>query len=131
MIFTNQERMYSKLPDGSDIVNVEPTITGIRASSTGEVMDFPVERADIFIGDSCLVSVGTNGFQGGDAGHGSRTYIRLVVPPSYNFSTNRKYNHQDQTTTLEIVGAGDWELQTIVEGLRFILNSLEDQIQST
>lgn len=131
MLFTNQEHEYAKLPDRSDIVHIEPDVTGIRTRSTGEVLDFPIACADVFISDDCLVSAGTNGYQGGDAGHGGRTYIRIVMPQTYGFSTNRSYDYQDGTTTYEIVGAGDWELQVLHEALRFIVNTLDDQTRPT
>ena len=126
MLFVNQEHAYSKLPDGSDIVHKTGETFGVVAASTSEAMGFPIKNAEIFIGDSTFVAAGTNGYQGGDGGHGGRTYLRIVIPDTYDFSFNSQYNDRDGQLTLELVGAGDWELQTMIESLRFMLNSLEE-----
>ncbi len=76
------------------------------------------------------VSAGTTGFCGGDSGHGCRTYIRIkdqggtdlrakVVPSRYSANNNA-------AESIEIVLGGDTELETIIEGLEFILQALKD-----
>lgn len=74
------------------------------------------------------VAAGTTGFCGGDSGHGCRTFIRIrdlggtdlrayVKPSRYAY---------DKAEEVEIVLGGDTELETIIEGLEFILQALKD-----
>ena len=71
------------------------------------------------------VEAGTTGYMGGDSGHGGRTYIRIEdlggtdikVTPIDNIGNGG----------VEIVLGGDAELETIITGLKFIINVLEDQ----
>lgn len=66
------------------------------------------------------VTVATNGLQGGDSGHGSRTYFSLEDLASTDMdirTSGRK---------LEIMLGGDTELQTFIEALRWTANTLEE-----
>lgn len=66
------------------------------------------------------VKVATNGLQGGDSGHGSRTYFSLEDLASTDMdirASGRK---------VEIMLGGDTELQTFIEALRWAADTLED-----
>ena len=65
------------------------------------------------------VEAGTNGFQGGDSGHGSRTYFRITDCGSTDIHVN--------THGFEVFLGGDCELETIIRSLKFITKVLEDQ----
>ena len=71
------------------------------------------------------VEAGTNGFQGGDSGHGSRTYFRIKNLASTDMDvqvTGDKYECEGFEVTL----GGDCELETIITALKFITKVLED-----
>jgi len=70
--------------------------------------------------DACILSVkvGTNGFQGGDVGHGSKTYLELQLAGS-------EIEVDKSTGKLVMKLGGDAELRTIIKGLEFAANSLE------
>ena len=93
------------------------------------------ERVDTFIRgivgrDSLLeAEAGTNGYQGGDTGHGSRTYLRLKDLGGTDIECHvaeDKYG----STSVEIVLGGDTELETMKEALRWMLTVLEAQSET-
>lgn len=101
----------------------------IRANDTTvDGQDLMVYSREICNCNILEVSAGTTGFRGGDSGHGCRTIIRIsdlggtdlrasVIPAAY--PSNR-------ANAVEIVLGGDAELETIIEGLEFILQALKD-----
>lgn len=74
------------------------------------------------------VEVGTNGYQGGDTGHGSRTYIRLEDIGGTDMEIETGKNKYGSIYT-EIKFGGDAELSNLLEALEFIQNTLKEQIK--
>ena len=72
------------------------------------------------------VEAGTNGYQGGDSGHGSRTYLRIKDLGSTDIRCNVETD-QFGCDSIEIILGGDAELETIKEALRWMLSVLETQ----
>lgn len=70
------------------------------------------------------VTVGTNGYQGGDSGHGSRTYICLEDLGSTDIDAAVSLNH-DGYTKVEIMLGGDSELDSLIDTLRWAADRLE------
>jgi len=70
---------------------------------------------------------GTNGYHGGDWGHGSRTYLRLENVNSTNWEVSVDGNKFKEPINMEIVLGGDAELDVIKSALRFMLSTLEEQ----
>lgn len=71
------------------------------------------------------VEAGTNGYQGGDSGHGSRTYFRISDLGATDIRVRAcGYEGRDG---LEVVLGGDCELNTIIRALKFITKVLDDQ----
>ena len=71
------------------------------------------------------VGVGTNGYQGGDGGHGSRTYFRIKDLASTEMEVRvmwDKYGCEGFEVTL----GSDCELVTIITAFKFIAKVLED-----
>lgn len=66
--------------------------------------------------------VGTNGYHGGDSGHGSRTYFRLKDLSSTDIDI---VSHEKE---VEIRLGGDCELTTFIEALEFAVETLKKQI---
>ena len=71
---------------------------------------------------------GTNGLQGGDTGHGCRTYIRLQDAGSTDMTVHT-YRDKYGSEGVEIILGGDTELQTIVGALKFIAKTLENGME--
>ena len=88
------------------VVNDKPIITFQREIVSANILE---------------VEAGTNGYQGGDSGHGSRTYIRIEDVGSTDIEVTPKENG------VEIVLGGDCELETMIRALKFITKVLEDQ----
>ena len=71
------------------------------------------------------VTVGTNGYQGGDSGHGGRTYISLEDLGSTDLDARTSVNDYSQTK-VELMLGGDSELDSLIEGLRWAADKLEE-----
>lgn len=72
------------------------------------------------------VEAGTNGYHGGDSGHGSRTYFRIQDEGGTDMSVNT-YVSEYGCGGFEVFLGGDCELETIIQALKFITKVLEDQ----
>ena len=77
-----------------------------------------------YVNGACTakVEVGTNGLKGGDAGHGSRTYIRIKNEGGMYMKV---WSDGDD---FSIKLGGDWELLNIIEAFKFVVDVLEKQI---
>ena len=71
------------------------------------------------------VTVATNGYQGGDSGHGGRTYICFEDMCSTDIDAVVS-SGQDTNTKLEIMLGGDSELGSLIDALRWVADKLED-----
>lgn len=79
--------------------------------------------------DVCsTTTVGTNGYHGGDSGHGGRTYFCLEHE-SGNFSVRIDKNNTFDFNfhTLEICAGGDAELSTLINAFKWAAKRLEEQ----
>ena len=111
--------MYYTESDG----NSYPAKKRIRAIDRSKVTTWSREIVNCNILE---VEAGTNGYQGGDSGHGSRTYLRLKDLGGTDIECHvaeDKYG----STSVEIVLGGDTELETMKEALRWMLSVLETQ----
>lgn len=70
------------------------------------------------------VSVTTNGYQGGDSGHGGRTYFSLEDLGSTDIDACVTTN-ADGNTKVEIMFGGDSELDSLIDSLRWAAERLE------
>lgn len=97
------------------------------ASKTRRVNGVDIETWEREIIDANILSVeaGTNGYQGGDTGHGSRTYIRISDEGGTDINA-RVIKDRYGATGIEIALGGDAELSTIIEALGFITKVLEE-----
>ena len=79
---------------------------------------------EIYNANVLEVEAGTNGFQGGDSGHGSRTYIRIEDLGSTDIRVLPLGRDGDEG--FELFLGGDCELETMITALKFITKALED-----
>lgn len=83
--------------------------------------------AEITSANILEVEVGTNGFQGGDTGHGSRTYFAIKDLASSDISTILMSDKNGNTEGFAVELGGDCELETFIEALKFAVKVLEEQ----
>ena len=88
-------------------------------------VEIPTFTREIISANVLSVEAGTNGFQGGDSGHGSRTYFRIIDCGSTDIRV--KTHGFDGDESFEVILGGDCELETIIRALKFITKVLEDQ----
>jgi hypothetical protein len=74
------------------------------------------------------VEAGTNGYQGGDSGHGSRTYFRIQDEASTDIEINL-ITSRCGCEGFEVTLGGDCELETMIRALKFIVKVLEEESQ--
>lgn len=86
------------------------------------------------------VETGTNGYHGGDSGHGGRAILRLSDLAStdmrcfisgemagYSQTYEVYFSHVD---SVEIVVGGDAEIETLIDSLEFVVNNLKEQLEN-
>lgn len=83
---------------------------------------------DVLSANVLEVEAGTNGYQGGDSGHGCRTYFRIQNAGSTDIEVHIMRDCFGDTGGFEVILGGDCELETIVRALKFITKVLEDEI---
>ena len=72
------------------------------------------------------VEAGTTGYQGGDTGHGGRTYFRIQDAASTDMEIKPIINKWG-CDGFEVTLSGDCELETMIRALKFITKVLEDE----
>ena len=83
---------------------------------------------DVISANILEVEAGTNGYQGGDTGHGGRTYFRIEDQGSTDIEV-RSYSSKFSGGGFEVILGGDCELETMIRALKFITKVLEDESQ--
>lgn len=89
-------------------------------------VDVETWEREIIDANILTVEAGTNGYQGGDTGHGSRTFIRISDEGGTDISAKVLTDRFGDTTGIEIALGGDAELSTIIEAFKFIIKVLEE-----
>lgn len=95
-----------KLPDGTEIS------TYIREVVSCNILE---------------VEAGTTGYQGGDSGHGGRTYFRIQDAASTDMDIHVLRDRFGNATGFEVILGGDCELETTIRALKFITEVLEEE----
>ncbi len=83
---------------------------------------------DVVSANILEVEAGTNGYQGGDTGHGGRTYFRIEDAASTDMEV-RSYVNKYGCPGFEVTLGGDCELETMIRALKFITKVLEEESQ--
>lgn len=71
------------------------------------------------------VIAGTTGYQGGDSGHGGRTFFAIHDLASTDITV--ELIGADGCGGFEVTLGGDSELETMIQALKFITKALEDE----
>ena len=72
------------------------------------------------------VEAGTTGYQGGDTGHGGRTYFRIQDEGSTDMNIQTRSDRYGGSE-VEVILGGDCELETMIRALKFITKVLEEE----
>ncbi len=83
------------------------------------------QEKDIVGANILKVIVGTNGYKGGDSGHGSRTHFELRDVGG----TDMAVSVGEHGSSIRIELGGDSELKTFIEALEFAVATLKEQSQ--
>jgi len=86
--------------------------------------------AEIVNANILEVEVGTTGYQGGDTGHGGRTYFRLKDLASTDITANVIKDKYGDTEEVIIEFGGDCELETFIESLEIAIKTLRIQTRN-
>lgn len=82
-----------------------------------------IDEAEFVEASGFRVRVGTNGYQGGDAGHGSRTYFQLDDMGGSELAID--LGREGRSVTIKL--GGDSELSTFIQALEFAVRTLKSQ----
>lgn len=74
------------------------------------------------------VEVGTTGYQGGDSGHGCRTFISFSDAGGTDMSVE-KIDEEYGNGSVILTFGGDSELSQLIKALKFVRKHLKKQIQ--
>ena len=81
-------------------------------------------ESEVFVSANILrATVATNGYQGGDSGHGSRTYFSLEDLGSTDIDIRAERGK------VEIMLGGDCELDTFIQALRWAADTLAGMVK--
>ena len=69
---------------------------------------------------------GTTGYQGGDTGHGGRSYFCIRDAACTDMNVQVLQNHYGDCTGFEVFLGGDCELETTIRALKFITKVLAE-----
>jgi len=92
-----------------------------------EGMEVETWSKEIVSANIIEVEVGTNGYQGGDSGHGGRTYFRLEDLAGTDITTRIIKNEFGDQAGIIVELGGDCELSTFIEALEFTIKVLKEQ----
>lgn len=76
--------------------------------------------------NSLTVEVGTTGTCGGDGGHGGRTYLSIKGDEMTNMSIRTSPRKEFDKKIVELSFGGDAELDTLICGLEFAVETLKE-----
>lgn len=92
----------------------------------GGMMLLPAYRKIFNSANVLEVTAATNGSKGGDAGHGCRTVIQFNDLAGTSLKAKVIPRSLDGNGGMELALAGDCELSTLIDGLRFAADALEN-----
>ena len=78
----------------------------------------------VYNGLTCNATFNTNGFQGGDAGHGGSTIIRFIGNDQGSIYLDGEELNSKKEHVLTFLG--DWELVDLMNVCKSLLNYLEE-----
>lgn len=104
--------MLYEIKKGEQVVNGIEVETWIREVTSANIFE---------------VEVGTTGYQGGDSGHGGRTYLRIQDLGGTDIDVNVLQDRFRGSEGIVLTLGGDTELATFIEVLEFAVKVLKEQ----
>ena len=101
-----------------EVIQKERTVNGVT---------FDTFKREIVSANMLSVEAGTTGYQGGDTGHGGRTYFSIRDDGGTDIVVRTATDRYGRSEGFEVELGGDTELSTIIMALKFIVRVLEDQ----
>lgn len=95
-----------------------------KGSKTVDGIVIPTETKEVVSANILSVTVGTNGYKGGDTGHGSRTYLCIEDMASTDMSCFVTGKSCGNAGKVELCFGGDSELRTLIDALEFAVSTL-------
>ena len=89
-------------------------------------ISIPVFKREVYACNSLDVVAGTNGYKGGDSGHGSRTFVKIVDTGGTDIRVKEIPESRDTNGGFELILGGDSELHTAIKAFKFIAKALEE-----
>ena len=115
---------YGKRPDNTSIISNDKK----RKIKLYGSKPFVARDCTLTIVAPAHISCGTTGYCGGDGGHGGITFIAASFD-DLDIEVDVSKDAFGKDNNLNIVCRGDSELETLIESLKFILNTLESQTE--
>lgn len=100
---------------------------GFERKMTIDGSDVLVNNYEFNSANGMLVTVGTNGYCGGDWGHGSRTYIEITDIYGEGIEVKVDGNNFYAPGNVQLIFGGDTELDGVLCCLKYALDTLMDQ----
>lgn len=91
----------------------------------GDTVTLPAIRKTFTVANSLEITAATNGYKGGDAGHGSRTVVGFRDRAGTAIEARVIPSSLYGNGGVEIMLAGDCELMVFIDALRYAADSLE------
>jgi hypothetical protein len=85
-------------------------------------------QREIWSANMIEVEAGTNGYCGGDSGHGGRAYLRIQDVYCTDIEV-RVLGEEGDKHGVELIMGGDCELSSLIDALEFALKALRDGIR--
>lgn len=84
-------------------------------------------KREIYDANVLEVEAGTNGYKGGDTGHGSRTFFSIKDCTGTDITAKVLRDRYGHGYGFSVELGGDCELTTIIKALKFIVKVLKKQ----
>ena len=110
---------------GSFIEDSKRGLFKVRDPWSGHVRLLPAIRKTFNSANILEVTAATTGPCGGDAGHGCRVAVRFNDLGGTVIKARTIPESTEGNGGADLLLAGDWELYTLIEGLRFAADALE------
>lgn len=87
---------------------------------------FKVKSTEIVDCNILKVKVGTTGYCGGDSGHGGKSFVEIENEASTDWDIHAARSYDRELEKVRLDFAGDAELTTFIQALRFAADALEE-----
>ena len=116
---------------GTQTEVIDVTIDTYELNRYGYTEKLPAISDEIYNANIILVTVGTNGYHGGDSGHGSKSFFEIANQGGTDISVLVNGKEIDDVQSVAITVGGDAELRTLIQALEFGAKALRALSESS